>query len=456
MQGSPLGTPVIIIVEVLGLHPVGVLPNRLCKVTLLSMLFVGSGHQAVYTLPTVLAAENQVTFEKIQENAYPAFIRDIAFGSVIRDGEEQVYCKVLVLEDNEIQFLDENGEVVVRKSLMAPASVSAKKHVRRDASLSHRGNFVALCESVIGYGDEIPPISEKDCTIFDETGQEKYTLEVVLEGSQGDDQFLVSDKDGSAVSTRFSYGALDFYAPDGGQKTVRLFGDVGWDKSTGGKAVFSEDGEYLAVLVGGSAVRPPGKSPANTDVWVLLFDRNGTELWRKKVDDNRWGNVAISPKGEYVFFKTFSYAGDGAPEKGEVAGLASVHLGLYGKEGNGSSFEDTSFFVFGSFCFSSKADYVALAGGDRIRLIRPIDGSITFETQLPSSARFRELLFSSDGEYLIARTEINQLFLLNMKGELVWRNHFYTGVRKTVFENGFLAFSFPYKYEVFRQIQEEK
>ncbi len=438
------------------MHMVGTLSNRLCQAALSSLLFVEFCHLGLLTSPTAIAADSRILFEKTQEHTCEAFIRDIAFGSVVKGGKEQLYCKVLVLEDKEIQFLDETGEIVTRKSLVVARPGEAGKRFGREAILSDKGNFVAIHDYTVKSSDDIYYIVEEEYIICDDRGEETYRIKGPLEGTASGYRLFISDKEGSAVGARLEYGALDFYSSDGDMKTVPIFGDIGWGKSTGGKAVFSENGDYLAVLVGGSATRAPGLRPTNTDVWAILFDRNGDELWRRKVNEDHCGNIAISPGGEYVFFKGYSYVGDEARNKGEQRELSSVTFGLHDKQGNGLSLEDTSLSVFGSFCFSPKADYMVLAGGGRIRLMRAKDGSTVFEKEIPWSGRVKELLFSADGEYLIVKTETNPLFLLNMKGELVWRNYFYPGVRKTVSKNGFLAFSFPYKYEIFSRTQEEE
>lgn len=411
-----------------------------------------------YGSTPVKATENQVTFEKVQEKTYTAFIRGIAFGSVVKDGEEHIYCKVIVLEDKEVQFLDESGKIVSRKSLVATKPSEVGKYSGKTAILSGRGNFVAIHDYTAKSADAMNYIVEEEHTICNDRGEEIYRFEGPLEGTASGYRLLISDKDGSAVGARLEYGALDFYRPDGEVKTVHIFDDIGWGKSTGGSVVFSDDGEYLAVLVGGSATRPLGLRPTNTDVWAILFDRRGTELWRRRLDQDRFGNIAISPSGEYIFFKTYSFAG-GLPrpeEKGETPKLLGLTLGLYDKSGTGLTFGDTSLFSFGSFCFSPQADYVALGGRDLIRLIKTEDGLTVFEKELPWSGRIRELLFSADGEYLIVKPETNPLFIVNMKGEMVWQHYFYSRVREIFSGNGFLAFSFPYRYEIFQKIEKER
>lgn len=419
-------------------------------------LFLLGVHESVL----VKASDKQVTFEKVHEKTYDEFIRDIVFDSVVKDGEEQIYCRVIWLDEKEVQFLNEKGEIVSTKSLAAAGPQEAGRKTKRRATFSRDGNFAAVHEYVIVYGGEIPSIGEEHCTIFDKAGQQKYKIEAILQGSEGEDQFLISDKDGSAVSTRFTYGPLDFYSPEGGVKTVPLFGELGRGRGGPGYAAFSQDGEYLAVLIQYVGKRPTIHSYEADEVWIMLFDRSRNELWRRKVDERQIGNMVISGKGEYVFFKAFTIErtlpkrGEPPPDKGEGGRLTSVTLDLYDKKGNQLSFNDTSLFVFGSFCFSLQAEYVALAGGNRIRLMRTKDGSTVFQKELPGIERIRSMLFSRDGRYLILGRELSRsatrVSVVDMDGEVVWEQEF-PRLKGIVCENGFLAFWHLHGYEIYRE-----
>jgi len=388
-----------------------------------------------------------------------------------------MYCKVIVLENKEVQFLDESGKVVSQKALLDHEYFEPEKYRGRRAILSGKGNFVAIHDYVRKSGDPVDYTIEEEFTICDDRGEEIYRIKGPVEGMALGDRWLISDKDGWAVSTRIAYGALDFYSPTGDIKTVPIFGEVGWGRSTAGTAIFSGNGEYLAVLVGGSPKLGPGLRPFRTDFLVALFDKSGNELWRRKVDERRLGNMAISEHGEYFFFKAFTIEqaprqrGEPPPEKGERDNLTSVTLSLYDKAGNELSFKDTSLFAFGGFCFSPKADYVALAGANLIRLMRTKDGSVVFEKALSVAYRIRDQLFSADGEHLIVKAETrtgfekieerrtstyaSSVWIFNMEGNLVWQEDFPARLRGIFSENGFLAFSSQYKYEIYKKIEKD-
>ncbi len=435
--------------------------------SLLSLLFI----DAYSTTPAEIL-KKEVKFEKVQEKTYEEFIRAIAFGSVITDGKEQVYPKVIVLEDKEVQFLNEKGEIISRKSLVVTKAKEVGKYFGKTAMLSSKGNFVVVNEYTGKFADAMDYIVEEEFTICNEGGVEIYRIKGPVKGMGEGDQWLISDKDGMLVGTRIAYGAIDFYSPNGDVKTIPLFVELGWRNAVS-KAILSGDGEYLAVLV--RDVPGPSREVRfhKADLWVMLFDIRGNELWRSKVGEQQYGNIAISEHGEYLFFKAFTFGEKKEPRnKGEERPLTSVTLSLYDKEGNEVSFKDTSLFTFGGFCFSPQATYLALAGDNIIRLMSTKDTLIVFEKELPpKNMAIRQLLFSPDGEYLITKGRVpigtekvperggsikriygSLMHVLNINGIEIWQKDF-PDLEKISCQDGSLVFSFPKRYEVFKEIE---
>ncbi len=430
--------------------------------------------------PFAQTTEEQLTFEKVQEKTYDDTISDIAFGSFVKDGVEQIYCKVIALKDKELQFLDTSGKILFRTPL-PPQKFAEGKYYGRDVVLSKKKNFVGIHDYTGKMGEDNDYIVQEEYIICNDKGKEIYKINCSMEGAGSEDRFLISDEDASAVRTRFEYGALDFYSPDGGVKTVPLFNEPAWGRRAG-DAIFSEDGEYLAVLVREIPKPSPGGTPSLKDfnVWVMLFDKSGTELWRRKVNEQQIDmykeqKIAISDHGEYVAFKAFSIKGEIPPRKGEHRDLNSVTLGLFSKEGDESSLEDTSLFTFSSFCFSPEDDYLVMGGHNLIRLMRTQDNSIIFEKELPEDVGIRSTSFSTEGKYLIIDGQFtistekvperggamnpvyaSRIYMFDIKWDLVWQHDFSTRLKGFFSANGFLAFSTPYKYEIYREENEVK
>jgi len=429
----------------------------------LSLLFA----DAQSTTPAKVLPK-QVTFQKVQEKTYDKPIRDIAFDKAIVDGEVQVYPNVIVFGD-EVQFLNEKGGIVTRKSLVVTKTKEVGKYFGKTAMLSSKGNFVVVNEYTGKFADAMDYIVEEEFTICNDRGEEIYRINGPVKGMGEGDQWLISDKDGSVVGTRIAYGAIDFYSPDGSIKTVPLFGELGWRNAVG-NAILSGDGEYLAVLVMDKPGPIRGARYRKADLWVMLFDITGNEVWRREVDEQQYGNIAISEHGEYLFFKAFTFGEKKERRnKGEERPLTSVTLSLYDKEGNEVSFKDTSLFTFGGFCFSPQATYLALAGDNIIRLMSTNDTLIVFEKELPpKNMAIRQLLFSSDGEYLIIKGRVpigtvkvperggsmkriygSLMHVLDINGNEIWQKDF-PDLTKSSYSSGFLVFSCPEKYEMYK------
>ncbi len=431
-------------------------------ICLLSLFFI----DALSTTPDK-KIKKEVKFQKVQEKTYDKRIGAIAFAKTIVDGKEKVYLKVIAM-GGEVEFLDERGEIISRKSLVVTKPKVVGKFFGKEVIMSSKGSFVSIREYTGEFGDPMNYIVEEEFTICNDKGEEIYRIKVPVKGMGSTDQWLISDKDGTVVGTRIAYGAIDFFGPDGSIKIVPIFGELGWRNAVA-RAILSGDGEYLAVLA--KDVPGPRREVRfhKATLWVMLFDIKGNELWRRKADEQRYGNIAISEHGEYLFFKAFTFGEKKERRnKGEERPLTSVTLSLYDKEGNETGFKDTSLFTYGGFRFSPKADYAALAGDNLIWLMRTKDGSTIFKTELPENRRIRDILFSEDGQYLIVKTEtkigtekmggghipvyIYPVFVFNIKGDLVWQKEF-SDLREISSLDGSLIFSFPQRYEIFEEIE---
>jgi hypothetical protein len=408
--------------------------------------------------------KKEVKFQKVQEKRYDQRIGPIAFGSTIVEGKEKVYPKVIVFGD-EVQFLNEKGEIVTRKSLVVTKPKEAGKYFGKRAILSAKGNFVAIYEYTGVWGDPINYKIEEKFTICNDRGDEIYNVNGIVEGKGEKDRWLISDKDGSILGTRIEYGAIDYYSPNGEVKTIKFSDEPAWLRRSANIAL-SGDGEYIALLVH-EWEKPKHKTlNIEVDLNIILFNKTGKELFQRRIDEQLPGNISISDKGEYIIFKAYSYKGRVHKRKGEARELGTLTISLYDKEGNEISFKDTSLFTYGGFRFSPNADYVALAGDNLIWLMRTKDGSTIFKRELPKNRRIRDILFTDDVEYLIVKTETpvgieeigaghitfysESVFLFNMQGDKVWQKNF-SDLEKISSQNEFLIFSFPQRYEIYQE-----
>lgn len=442
--------------------------NPLFKVAWFIVLLLGLLLLGLHIL--VKASEKEVTFEKVQEEKYDKFIVDLAFGTVVKDGEECVYPKVIVFED-EVEFLDEEGQTISRESLVGERPTEAGRRSDKTAILSLRGNFVAVHHYTREWGDDESYIVEEKYTIYDDRGKEICSIPSSPEGTGDQDELLVSDRDGSLVRARIEFGAIDFYHANGEVRTIPIFDEPQWRRRMGYLTI-SRDGEYVALLIR-EIKSPPGKIEFfDADIWAILLDRSGRELWRRKLDQRQLGGIAVSDNGRYVVFKAYSFEGKRPPLRGEPRVAGDETISLCDKQGDTLNLAGTGLCTYEQFTFSPEATYVAVACDNIVRLVRIIDRNLEFERSLVESGPIRQLLFSNDGEYLIVKTEIrigsekigegyrsiynSPISVFNMKGDLIWRNDFTPRLRGIFSENGFLAFYSLYGYEIYREIRKDK
>ncbi len=405
--------------------------------------------------------ENQVAFKKVQEATFDDTISNIAFGSFLKDGIERIYCKVIVLKDKEVQFLDTSGKIIARESLIANNPGEYGKYSGREAILSNKGNFVAI-HDYIKQKSNIDYIVEDEYNIFDDKGKEIYKIKGPMYGTKPLDRMLISDIGGSVVGTRYEYGGIDFYSPSGAVKTVPLFGDLDWG-SRMGWAILSGNNEYLAVVTLETPWADDALPHNKKGLWTILYDCKGKELWRTKMDRIvSLGSITFSEKGEYLVLRA-SVLEPGS----DVAGKLTI---LYDKEGRTLTNIDTCYTSSGSICFSPHEDYVVLGKHNFITLMKTINDSIIFQKEWRLG---NAELFSDDGKYLIARgkakigTEpvlhrgvevmrpvyVDRVYILDMTGEQVWQNDF-PELQRIFSEKGYLAFIMPHKYEIYKEDRE--
>ena len=441
--------------------------NPLFKVAWFIVLLLGLLLLGLHTSVLVKASEKEVTFEKVQEKTYDVFIKNIAFDRVVQEGEEQIYPKVIVLED-EVQFLDESGKIVSRKPLLVDKPKEVGKYFGKEAILSEKGNFVAIHEYTGEFG-EPEHIVEEEFAVFNAKGEELYKITGPLPGTDESSVFLISDRDGTVIRTRIPYGLIDFYDPSGEVRSISLFGEVGWRTRTA-RVDLSDNCEYLAVLVSEKPEKIDRVNPFKADLTLLFYDTKGNELWGRKVNENQAGSVTVSGNGEYIIIKAFTLMAKKPKNKYDIH-FSSILSAIYDREGNQLTVDYAFISPRDISTFSPDADYVAVGAENLMRLIKIENLSIVYEKELPKDSRIVHVRFSPDGKNLALQTSMppaltgkrqrpsmmglprdrEQVFIYSEDGTQVFEGEF-QGLRDTFFAGKFLIFGYTNGYEVYRRI----
>lgn len=369
---------------------------------------------------SILAQENKIDYKLVKEINFDKPVSKVIFATAEKDGKEFLYPRTIVFKD-EVQFWDEEGKVV------ATVPVDGEVHT------SKQGKFIGIDKRVIPtelqekHPDDAYKGAMKYLTVYNDEGKEVWhSKEPIASAEETGGAGGISDSDGSVVVGRFEYGGIDFYNAEGMCKTVIPFGEIGWARRSG-RGGFSEDGEYFGVIVESQRSRRALQGPGiSGEPWVILYDKNGKELWRYQVvEEHMPESFAISRHAQYILFS--AYTTRGVEETREGKSLTSgISLLLFDQNGKMTKLDEPVLFNIANF--SSDESYLALAYENKIRLIDTESGRVLFEKQLPHEVeekyitreietregkgtvrekivpyRISHLFISSNAEFLIAQ-----------------------------------------------------
>lgn len=322
---------------------------------------------------SILAQDNKVDYKLAKEINFDKPVTKVLFATAEKDGKEFLYPKTIIFKD-EVQFWDEDGRVV------ASVPVDGQVHT------SKQGRFIGIEKSVIPkevqekYPDDAYKWAMKYLTVYNDQGEEVWNSKEPIASAEETYGIEISDNDGSGIVPRLEYGGIDFYNGNGERRTVEPFGRVGWARR-GGCDDLSEDGEYYAIIAEELPLIRyqdlPGKS---TNPWLILYRKNGDELWRKPLKEYIGDEILISSTGKYILGYGHTMAGIGK-------GIASRELFLYNKEGRLILTNPRRFHTAG---FSPDESYVSIADENRVFLIESSSGKIIFDKQLPPEIEVRD------------------------------------------------------------------
>jgi len=367
--------------------------------------------------PAMETPLKKTEFHLVWEQVFDKKIEDVAWGET-EDG--RLYPKIIVFDD-EVRFYDPDS------ALLKAIPLSSRR--AGDIAFSENSNYVG-----IPIMTEVATKSRKGeivLTIYTDGGEKHCQLdeEVEFDGSSLD--FSISDKDGSFVETDGAAQRLTFR--DGKAKVKRevdLFEGDTWAYERGLRCAFSSDGRLFAVLasrqfIQGREYIDPSRGP---NIYVILFDDNGKEVWRKPLNEHGPGCLSISSQGKYILV--------GGEDRGGASGVTSRCQYLFDRDGSLVSTYD-----IGNDCkISHNEEYLVLAGKDAVGLIETSTGELIWSKQFsyPTDSRRSEwkwisqLDISGNGELIGVSSTLyrrrkggydaipSDLILVNNEGQMVY------------------------------------
>jgi len=201
-------------------------------------------------------------------------------------------------------------------------------------------------------------------------------------GYDGEDEriFSVSDLDGASVEIDYGAQILRFRDANGNlKKEVDLFKNDEYSQ-WGVVSKYSKSGEYLALI--GCNIYSDASGSWQHDFYVILFDKDGTEIWRRLIHRGQEhmsldsDNLCISSQGNYILAaKAYD------PSRNERK------LILVSKDNN---LVGNYWGIFGEF--SDDERYIVVCGRSKVQLVETHTGNIVWTKEFPWNvdARKRE------------------------------------------------------------------
>jgi len=245
------------------------------------------------------------------------------------DSDEQLF-PFLKIEFEQLLFMEKNANVQKQVRYLANSKVVT----------SAKQNYIACIELV---GENTLSAEDKlfHYHIYGWTGEKIYTIEKM---KPYDDPLwsIYLFNNGGALLTDGARGCVYLYNGKGKfTKKIDLFEDDIFDYEKPIECALAENGDVFVV----AAQKRPMTREAGTsqlvsgEPWIICFNVDGEELWRKAIENPTFSRVAVSPSGDFFILAHNSLTVDNRPL------LIST---IFDKEGN-SIFEIPFNFRFSVF-----------------------------------------------------------------------------------------------------------
>jgi|GEM_PF-2531060 len=225
-------------------------------------------------------------------------------------------------------------------------------------------------------------------TLYDSEGQELWSLTGSLDTDEPVPSWYISN-DGRVVSVRPARSLLNFIDLGGSaERTVELFPDTPSEMERPIACAFSADGQLLAVNAlqhhprPGDEMTPRQKGASH----LILFTGRGEELWRRRLEEEISGPVAISDDGNRIAAVALSVMG---------ANRIEMKTHLFDREGQWLAAVATDFRLAD---FSSDGSRLLLGRKRDLRLVETATGKTIWENRLADEyGQIRATDLSPDG-----------------------------------------------------------
>ncbi|MDD5687258.1 MAG: hypothetical protein PHE88_05440 [Elusimicrobia bacterium] len=184
--------------------------------------------------------------------------------------------KPILKVENKLIFFNEQGKIAKEIELTEQDRVIFSKN----------GEFVVVDTEELPSGEEKEDETSAEVKVYDKAGTLLYKYD-----STSSENHVISNT-GTSVEINYVDCSFRMFDNKGNVvKSVRVFNNSGIDISNSFKGEYSGNGERFVIY----ATYYPQESEnlLNTEVYIILYDNLGNELWRKKLENIKQSSEAI-------------------------------------------------------------------------------------------------------------------------------------------------------------------
>jgi hypothetical protein len=279
-------------------------------------------------------------------------------------------------------FLGSSGEVFHRIETGPAAHICS----------SQNGTYLGIQQILEREGPSERPKSIS-LTLYHFRGEKLWSITDPLGVDEPLPSWYISNS-GRVVVVSPTTSRLRFFDRSGSvERTVELFSDSPPEMERPIACAFSEDGQWLAVNAlyhhprPGDAMTPRQRGQS----YLILFAEGGDELWRRPLEEEISGPVAISGQGQTIAATAVSIKG---------VDLIEVRTHLYDAQGCWLAAVDMAFRLAD---FGASGDRLLLSRKGDLRVVETATGKILWEDRLADEyGQIRAVDLSPDGTSALA------------------------------------------------------
>lgn len=357
-------------------------------------------------VPEQASERAKVTLEKVWEKKFDKKIKGMAW----EKGKGG-----LVITDDEIISLDERGEEISRQNIFKykiPYGEKGWQAVEAGSSENKEYIGVSTVEEETKNGERL---RREKFVLLNRAGKKLWEIDKVP--SAGSFAFAISNEGRVAklihIGEEGGQGTIDFYNEEGKIiKKARYFDKYHGTISVWSIGKFSGDGEYLIVLGGdGSEIKR----------CLVLYDKEGKELWKKVVDwPVAYWKMDISKNGNFIVTNKHIHS----EEK------SNSYISVFNKEGK--LLWEHELRRSGAFTFSEDENYLINTETNRLCLFEAKSGKLLWDFFAEKeNIHFSSVDISANNRFIVAgaftrdkynnATKQRYIYLLDRNGTKIWQ-----------------------------------